>query len=586
MKNRRSIDALTLSHFWAMTKKHRREFWISWLLPVPAIGLSIVIPFIIGKLFSTLATNPKADITPLFIWLAVVSIVTVVVNRIAFTAHLALQPKVAAELQTEAFDHLLKRSAGFHANRISGKLVSDALDYPNAYAALAGTFFIDALPFAITIVIGLTTIAVGSPILALVLFGMTALAIITGTTFRARMTVHRKRRQAAGKLMAGHIGDTLVNNQTVKAFGNEDVELLRHKELNTTFTSLKLHDWHAVAVDGGYRIAGLLLFELLFVIVVIHQVRSNPALLATGIFAFTYTITLTNRLFQIGTMMRQVDESLLQAMPMTEALQEDIEIQDIPNAKSLVVDKAEVTFTNVQFSYPEAANKAVFANLTLAIKPGEKVGLVGPSGGGKSTLTRLLLRFEDVQAGTISIDGQNIANITQTSLRKAIAYVPQEPLLFHRSVHENIAYAKPDATLDEVVKAAKLAYAHEFIQDLSDSYDTVVGERGVKLSGGQRQRIAIARAILKDAPILLLDEATSALDSESEQYIQKALQKLMKGRTTIVIAHRLSTIQSMDRIVVLDKGHIAESGTHSELLHGNGLYAKLWAHQSGGFLES
>ncbi len=217
--------------------------------------------------------------------------------------------------------------------------------------------------------------------------------------------------------------------------------------------------------------------------------------------------------------------------------------------------------------------------------PGQKVGLVGHSGSGKTTLTRLLLRFSDVDKGTVSIDDQDISAITQASLRRAIAYVPQEPLLFHRSLRENIAYGRPDATDKQIREAARKAHALEFIDKLSSGLDTMVGERGVKLSGGQRQRIVIARAILKDAPILVLDEATSALDSESEQLIQASLAELMKGRTTVVIAHRLSTIQKMDRIIVLEDGKIIEDGSHASLLAKKGTYAGLWAHQSGGFIE-
>jgi ATP-binding cassette subfamily B protein len=211
--------------------------------------------------------------------------------------------------------------------------------------------------------------------------------------------------------------------------------------------------------------------------------------------------------------------------------------------------------------------------------------VVGHSGSGKTTLTRLLLRFSDIESGAIMIDGQDIGNVTQKSLRESIAYVPQEPMLFHRSLRENIAYGKPNATMKEITAAAEKANALEFIKKLPDGFETTVGERGVKLSGGQRQRIAIARAILKDAPILVLDEATSALDSDSEKLIQDALSKLMKGRTSIVVAHRLSTIAKLDRIIVLEDGQIAEQGSHDELLKQKGTYAKLWAHQSGGFIE-
>ncbi len=224
-------------------------------------------------------------------------------------------------------------------------------------------------------------------------------------------------------------------------------------------------------------------------------------------------------------------------------------------------------------------------DLKRRIKPGEKVGLVGHSGSGKTTLTRILLRFSDIQDGEITIDGQNISHISQDDLRRSISYVPQEPLLFHRSIKENITYGRPDASEEAMRVIARKAHADDFIDKLPKKYETLVGERGVKLSGGQRQRIAIARAMLKNAPILVLDEATSALDSESEALIQDALWKLMEGRTAIVIAHRLSTIQRMDRIVVLDNGRIVEQGSHKELIRQNGTYAQLWIRQSGGFIE-
>lgn len=269
---------------------------------------------------------------------------------------------------------------------------------------------------------------------------------------------------------------------------------------------------------------------------------------------------------------------------MTQILDTKDDVKDIADAKALKVEKGEIDFENIHFKHADA-KEAIFNNFSLSIKPGERVGLVGISGSGKTTLTKLLLRFADVDEGEIKVDGQNISEVQQISLRENIAYVPQETSLFHRTIAENIAYAKPDASRKEIVRAAKLANAHDFIMSLPDGYETLVGERGIKLSGGQRQRIAIARAILKDAPILVLDEATSALDSESEALIQDALEKLMKGRTSIVVAHRLSTIASMDNIVVLEGGKIIEQGTHHQLIKKGGAYDKLWSRQSGAFLD-
>lgn len=252
----------------------------------------------------------------------------------------------------------------------------------------------------------------------------------------------------------------------------------------------------------------------------------------------------------------------------------------------LKVTNGKISMNKITFTHDEGQGDTLFHDFSLDIKPGEKIGLVGASGSGKTTLTKLLLRFADIDSGKITIDGQDISEVTQASLRAKIAYVPQEPLLFHRSVRENIAYGRPDATDAEIEEAAKKAGAYDFIIGLKDGFDTMVGERGTKLSGGQRQRVAIARAILKDAPILVLDEATSALDSESEALIQKSLETLMENRTSIVIAHRLSTIAKLDRIIVLKNGKIVEDGSHDELINKKrGVYAKLWARQSGGFIE-
>ncbi|MGC1177139.1 MAG: ABC transporter ATP-binding protein, partial [Candidatus Saccharimonadales bacterium] len=312
----------------------------------------------------------------------------------------------------------------------------------------------------------------------------------------------RAERQAARKKVIANLADTITNTQTVKTFAKESFEMDRNEVLEDDLLRHRILSWQLVAADGNNRIAVVLAFEVVFVWLMIHLVQRDPAILAIGIFAFTYTITLTNRLFEINTMVRSIEDSLLDASPMTEILQETPEILDQPDAPSLRVKKGQIDFKQVDFQYDkDAGQDAVFERLDLSIKPGEKVGLVGPSGGGKSTFTRLLLRFEDIQSGEISIDEQDISKVTQASLREAISYVPQEPLLFHRTISQNIAYGLPHASADAIAKAAKKAYALDFITALPQGFDTIVGERGVKLSGGQRQRIAIARAILKHASI-------------------------------------------------------------------------------------
>ena len=294
----------------------------------------------------------------------------------------------------------------------------------------------------------------------------------------------------------------------------------------------------------------------------------------------SYLSQLTEQVRSMGGNVRRIYEAMADANEMTEILLTPHEVVDEKRAAVLTVPKGVVEFRNVQFSYIGGSN-LVLQDFSLKTRPGERVGIVGPSGGGKSTVLKLLVRLHDVNSGAILIDHQDIAVVTQASLHRNIAYVPQEPILFHRSLMENIRYSKPAATDEEVIQAAKLAHCHEFISNFPAGYQTLVGERGVKLSGGERQRVAIARAILMDAPILVLDEATSSLDSESEVYIQDSLAKLVIGRTVIAVAHRLSTIRKMDRIVVVKDGHIIEEGSHDLLVKiENGLYQRLWNLQS------
>jgi ABC-type multidrug transport system fused ATPase/permease subunit len=287
-------------------------------------------------------------------------------------------------------------------------------------------------------------------------------------------------------------------------------------------------------------------------------------------------------LLHLGGQLNTVAENWGEVQESLEEILEPHEIPDVQGAIDLRLNEAAISFENMTFGF---SGQPVFNNLTFHIPAGQRVGLVGRSGAGKSTLIRLLMHHHDIQGGEIKIGGTNIASVTQESLRRAISIVPQEPLLFHRTIRENISYGKPDASEDEIIDAAKKAQAHEFILRLKEGYQSLVGERGVKLSGGERQRVAIARAILKSAPVLLLDEATSALDSESEVEIQKALQSLMEGKTVIAIAHRLSTLRQMDRIIVLDNGKIVEEGTHDSLVARKGIYAELWNHQAGGFIQ-
>jgi ATP-binding cassette, subfamily B, bacterial len=299
--------------------------------------------------------------------------------------------------------------------------------------------------------------------------------------------------------------------------------------------------------------------------------------------AFTYYSNATRIMFEFNQIYRQLESSLTEAAQFAELLLTRPTVLDPIAPEPLLAQASDVRFERVTFAH--GGGLPLFTGLDLAVPGGTKLGLVGRSGGGKTTLTRLLLRMMDVDEGRILIGGQDISKLRQSDLRSLIAYVPQDPAMFHRTLRDNIAFARPHATDAAIYQAAQAAHVTEFVDALPDGFDTMVGERGVKLSGGQRQRVALARALLRDAPILLLDEATSALDSESETLVQQALWRLMEGRTALVVAHRLSTVARMDQLVVLDRGQIAEKGTHQELLRRGGTYARLWQHQSGGFLD-
>jgi ATP-binding cassette, subfamily B, bacterial len=573
----------TIKLYLRATLKYKKLSILSLGLPIAAVLTSVFAPLFASKLLAALAAGSE-NATHYLIGFIVFALGGLIINQVGITANVSIQSRVMSDLFDRMMERLLQRSVGFYADRVGGKLVSDALDFVTAYTNLVVNGFIKGFGFIAIVVTGVIVLTLTSWKIGLILT-----VILSGLTFwTIKESINRKhiraKRLKIYKELAGHFSDNIVNAVTVKTFAREADELATSHEINERLQTVRQHDWIRATRSENYRVSIIVLAQIVLFFALVQIIRNDPSALSAGIFAFAYMLTLLNRFYEINTIVRQIDESILNASQMTEILLQPIEITDAQNAKPLKVNQGSLVIDSLDFVYPGNDEK-VFDDLSLDIPAGQKVGLIGHSGGGKTTLTRLLLRFDDITAGSITIDGQNIAQVTQESLRKNIAYVPQEPLLFHRSIIDNIRYGKPEASEADVIAAAKQANAHDFISKLSDGYETFVGERGVKLSGGQRQRVAIARAILKDAPILVLDEATSALDSESERLIQKSLRTLMKGRTAIVIAHRLSTIKNLDRIIVLDDGKITEDGTHAELLEQNGLYASLWNHQSGGFIE-
>lgn len=489
------------------------------------------------------------------------------------------------DLAVDCFTVVNDQSMQFHNDRFSGSLVSQTNKFVWAFERLVDTVIWDLWPTLAYIIMVIIVLAPQVPWFAAGIVGFVVIyALVSGLSFRK--IAHLSDNAAAAETkQTGQLADSISNIISVKSYAHEAHE--RHRYANFSRTTLDAYykQMHAtIKRDLQFNGVQIGITAMILIFLVFGREWLGISI-ATLVLIVNYAQTIQGELWNINSIFKNINRVFGDAHEMTIILDMVDDVVDTPNASDLIMEQAAVNFDHISFKHKDA-KEPIFQDFTLKVKPGERIGLVGVSGSGKTTLTKLLLRFADVDAGQVTISGQDIKEITQRSLRENIAYVPQETSLFHRSIAENIAYGKLNATPEEIQRAAKLANAHEFIQDLPEGYETLVGERGIKLSGGQRQRIAIARAILKDAPILVLDEATSALDSESEALIQDALNTLMQGRTSIVIAHRLSTIANLDRIVVLENGKIVEQGTHHELLNKpHGVYNHLWSRQSGAFME-
>lgn len=503
--------------------------------------------------------------------------------RISMYAMWGVQVLGARNIYNEIYAQLSRQSLDFYNDNFAGSLVSRINKLAGAFMSF-WNMIIFQIMFVTTVVIA--TIVATAFILwqySLIIMVLVVLFVITsyfGTRF---MRPRQKARSKAYTQISARLSDSISNMFAVKIDSREEYEssMLAHSVDVMTQKEFKVRKG-VMTMSSVYSsiIATMRIAVLIASIWAVEQGIANTAMIYL---LLTYTFNVIEELKNITTTFREVYQITGDSEEILDDLSRPINVRDTASSK-LIVSQAHITFDNVTFRHSEQS-EALFNNFTLDIPHGQKVGIVGVSGAGKTTFTKLLMRFIDPQEGSVRIDNEDISSVTLRSLHDAVAYVPQEPLLFHRSLYENIGYSRPDATNREIESAAKKAHADTFISGLANGYNTLVGERGVKLSGGQRQRVAIARAILKDAPILILDEATSALDSESELLIQKAIENLWRHKTTIVVAHRLSTIAKLDRIIVLDNGKIIEDGTHSELLKHSGTYAKLWSHQSGGFIE-
>ncbi|MGE5540907.1 MAG: ABC transporter ATP-binding protein [Bacillota bacterium] len=493
-----------------------------------------------------------------------------------------IEARVQRDLLNKAFAYLVYHDYDFFINNFAGTLTRRITRYARAFQQVFQSIAINIIPTAIFTVGVIVVLSLRNAWLGIGLLIWTIFFVLLQFFMTRWRYQYKLERSAQDSRLTGALSDSIGNHTAALFFAAERHEMGRIAGVLADWYDATVRAW--TADMWNYAVQGLVtrIAQIVLLVVALYLWQQGQFTIGDIILIQVYMLSLMDRVGVIGSTMRQLYDAYAEANEMIEIFNEPHGITDLPGATPLMVSKGEIVFDSVRFSF--MTDRSILENFNLSIAHNEKVALVGPSGAGKSTITKLLLRLYDVDSGAITIDGTKIRGVTQESLRQAIAFVPQEPVLFHRTLRENIAYGRQDASLEEVIEAAKKAHCHEFISQLPYGYDTYVGERGVKLSGGERQRVAIARAILKNAPILVLDEATSSLDSESEHYIQEALDTLMEGKTVIVIAHRLSTIMKMDRIIVMEHGSIVAEGTHQQLLTEDGLYAKLWSIQAGGFL--
>ena len=490
------------------------------------------------------------------------------------------QPIISNQISDVLNDFVQHQSMSFWTGRMAGKINSQINYVQTGFSVIMN--FLEIFGSILIILINVGLILEINSYVALIFAIVFVFRLVYGLALMKPMSNSAKTASEETSSLAGKIVDSISNYSVVKLFAAADAEReylkpARKKTIKTRIYSFFIQRWFWGLPNFVWDIA----FGITMLLCVILFSNGN-ILVSEIVFTMSVFFNVMGMISRIIGQIPDVVEKLGSAKKSYDELNVELSVRDVENAPDLMVSHGKIEFKNVWFKYKR---KWVLRDFNLTIKPGERVGLVGPSGAGKSTLVHLLMRFYDPTRGEILIDGQNIRNVTQDSLRRSIAFIPQEPTLFNRTIRENIEYGKPGASIRQIHDASRRAAAHDFIMGTEKKYDSMVGDRGIKLSGGQKQRIAIARAFLKNAPILVLDEATSALDSETEIAIQKSFDELARGRTTLAIAHRLSTLRNMDKIVVLNDGNVVEYGTHGQLLRRRGEYARLWKMQSGGFLQ-
>lgn len=576
-----------LPFFWYFIKPYRRYLYSLLFVGFFWGMYNALSPYFLKRIIDTIAVfdGDKSTLFPsirLFVIFYMMLWVAIAINfRMRDWIILRFHPAIRQDMAEAMFSYLNSHSYRYFQNNFAGSLTNKIADMMNGTVSillkLEETFATIA-----AIIIAVISMFLVHAIFAVILFVWLLSFIFVSFYFTKH--IHRLSNifAASKTIWVGKAVDSITNIINMRLFARNNYENSYIKAVTEdTVAKDRAMQKYVLKMHVGWDLSIIFLMGFLLY-ALIHLYSKELVTLGDFTFIITVTVYMIHNLWNLANQWVQFSEELGKCSQALTLISKAHDIVDAPDAKALVVTRGEIEFDQVYFHYEK--DQPIFINKTLIIPSGQKVGLVGFSGSGKTTFVHLILRFFDVEAGRILIDQQDIRNVTQNSLREQIAMIPQDTSLFHRTLMENIRYGRLEASDEEVINVSKRAHCHEFISQLSDGYDSLVGERGIKLSGGQRQRIAIARAMLKDAPILILDEATSALDSVTEKYIQEGLNLLMKGRTTIIIAHRLSTLSAMDRILVFDKGQIIEDGCHEKLLAAGGHYAKLWQMQAGGFL--
>ncbi len=568
-----------LKRFLPYYKPYWRTMVLDLICACMTTGCELILPLIVREITGK-ATTDLSSLTVSFIltagglYLLLRLIDTAANYYMAAVGHI-MGSKIETDMRSDFFKHLEKLSFGFYDNTKVGtlmsRLTSDLFDVTEFAHHCPEEFFIAGIKIVASFII---LCSFNIP-LTLILFAVIPIMILVLAFFNKRMkSGFRESRETVGQLNA-QVEDSLLGIRVVKSFANEQIEVDKFEKGNQTFLKVKKKVYHYMA---GFQSSTRFFEGFMYIVVIVSGALFlvNKQIEVEDFIAYVlYVSTLLASIKRIVEFAEQFQRGMTGIERFCEIMDTEPDIKDAPDAKELTGVSGEIRFENVTFSYGEDLDN-VLTDINLQIKKGEHIALVGPSGSGKTTICNLIPRFYELTGGKILIDGNDISSLTLDSLRKNIGIVQQDVYLFSGTVKENIAYGMKDASEEDIINAAKLADAHDFILTLSEGYDTYVGERGVKLSGGQKQRISIARVFLKNPPILILDEATSALDNESEQLVQKSLEKLQIGRTTLTIAHRLTTIKNADRILVLTDDGISEQGTHKELIEKNGIYASLY----------